>query len=351
MSKRSLDERKGRVLRALVWTYIETGEPVGSERLHKSHRFGVSAATIRNILSELEEEGYLTHPHTSAGRVPTDRGYRFYVNTLSEHKKLPQREIEQIQHTLSGEDSTDKLMMRTSQLLSSITRTLAIVVSPPNSQIQLKHIQFTKLASHKTLMVLISHLGIVQHKVVNLPESFSQDELNQASRYLVEEFQGKSLDAIRQELLSLVSQERAHYDLLLKKAIILCRAGLSGSEEEKAGDVYLDGASLLMAQPEFADSKRIHELLKTIEEKSRLVKLITACINPKASGLTVLIGRETTLEGMENCALIIAPLGYGDVVVGSVGVLGSTRMEYDKAIPIVDCVTKIFADIIQDINV
>ena len=186
--------------------------------------------------------------------------------------------------------------------------------------------------------------------MIPLAEEFSQDELNQASRYLMDTFQGKSLAAIRQDLLLLMSQERAHYDLLLKKAIILCRASLSGYEEEKGGEVYLDGAFHLMSQPEFADSNRMRELLKAIEEKGRLVKLISACIHPHTPGLTVLIGREHTLEGMENCALIAAPLGYGDAVVGSVGVLGSTRMEYEKAISIVGCVAKVFGDVLQGFN-
>jgi len=351
MAKRGLDERKKKILRALVRTYIQTGEPVGSERLYSLYRFGVSAATIRNILAELEDLGYLAHPHTSAGRVPTDAGYRFYVDTLPNRRPLPAREIEQIQLCLSAEDSTDKLMMRTSRLLSSITRNLAIVVTPPMTYLTLKHVEFIKLTSTKILAVLISQSGQVQHKVIKAAETFSQEELNQAARYLVATFQGKSLEAIRQELRRLMSQERAQYDRLMKGAILFCHVSLAGDgEEDKSGAVYLDGASHLMEKPEFADARRMQDLLKAIEEKNRLMALLSACIHSQTPGLTVRIGRENALEGMQDCALIAAPLGYGDVIVGSVGVLGSTRMEYEKAIRIVDCVAKVFGDVLQGFN-
>ncbi|MBI1745995.1 MAG: heat-inducible transcription repressor HrcA [Acidobacteria bacterium] len=350
MNKPSLDERRKKILKALVRIYIQTGEPVGSARLYKAHRFGVSAATIRNILSELEKEGYLTQPHTSAGRVPSDIAYRFFVDSISDRKKLPPEEIEQIRQSLSGEDSTDKLMMRTSHLLSATTRNLAIVVSPPNSQITLKHIEFIKLDNHRLLVVLIASSSHVQHKVVKISEEFSQEELNQASRYLSETFQGKTFDTIGKELLVLMSQEQARYNTLLKKATVLWRESLSRYNEEKSEEVYLEGASHLMAKPEFSDAKRLQELLRTIEEKGRLVKLISACIDSQPYGLTILIGRETNLEEMENCTLIAAPLGYGDVVVGSVGILGSTRMEYEKAIMFVEGVAKVFGNIVQGFN-
>lgn len=339
MRSKDLQERSKEVLKSIIQTYIATWEPVSSEKL--APKFGVSAATIRNIMAQLEDDGYLMQPHTSAGRLPTDKGYRFYVDSLLERHSLSPQELEQINRDLFAEESVDHLMRHASHLLSTITHNIGIVISPPISFITLKHIEFLKLDSGKILVIIVSQSGRVQNKVIKIEDRLSQDELNQASRYLLAKFYGKDLITIKNELLKMICEEKALYDTLLQRVMLLSSKSL-WQEGEIDADVYVDGTSNLFNKPEFVNLEKLQELFKTFEEKSKLVRLILECIKGDDPGIRVVIGRENDLSEMQDCSLIAAPYSYDDRAIGSLGVLGPMRMEYAKAIPLVDYIAKMF---------
>jgi heat-inducible transcriptional repressor len=275
MTKRSgnrFDDRKREIFATIVKDHIATGQPVGSLVLAKQSRENLSSATIRNICAELEDEGYLMHPHTSAGRLPTDMGYRFYVDNFISSTKLSRSYAARIDERLLDEESManpDILMERTSRLLSQLTDNVGIVVSPASSRDVLQHIEFVRLPDSRILVIAISTTGRVQDRVIRVEGEFSQDDLNATSRYLIENFRGWTLVEIRNELLLRMSEDKALYDQLLRNAVLLCSQSL---QEGDNPDVFIEGASNIISKPDFSDTERMRALFKMFEEKSRIVK-------------------------------------------------------------------------------
>lgn len=350
MSKRSpetSDARNRELLALLIKTHIATGEPVGSRAISKLTREGLSSATVRSIIAELEDAGYLEQPHTSAGRVPSDRGYRFYVDHILQGTKLSESDETAIQRELRGSTANaewpgaDQLMGRASQLLSRLSESVGIVVSPSITHDVIKHIDFVRLSDGRILVITVSRAGLVQDRLVRIDEDLTQDELNRTANYVNANFGGLSLLAIRVELLKRLSQEKALYDRLLQNAARLCERGLSDGEQEEP-EVFVEGASNIVAKPDFADVERIRELLRFFDEKSRLVKILNECVNQTApQPVGVRIGAENSLPSLRGCAVITSHYSYGDQVVGSVGVVGSVRMEYARTIGIVNYVARL----------
>lgn len=339
------DARGQIVLSAIVSEHLTSGQPVGSKAIAAkfADRSGLSSATIRNVMSELESYGLLEQPHTSAGRVPTDEGYRFYVDNLLGILSLSDEDLRIINRELGLDQDTEKespdlLMRRTSQLLSALSNNIGIVVSPSLAHDRLQHIEFVRLSGKRVLVVLVSAPSIVHNKVIRLTESFEQSELDRTSRYLNVEFSGKSLLAIRAEILTLMHEEKALFDDLLQTAMILCSQSIEGDEEAHT-EVYVDGTANVLAKSDFADLKRLRGLLRTIEEKSRLVRILNECIVAEGSGdddVQVVIGRENAADSLQDCAIITAPYRVGDdSAVGSLSVIGPTRMEYARMISVV----------------
>jgi len=341
------DTRGQIILSALINEHFVTGEPVGSKVLADkfANASGLSSATIRNVMSELEDAGLVEQPHTSAGRVPTDKGYRFYVDNLLGVLSISNDDLIRIgdELGLNTNETSDRLMERTSQLLSALSNNVGIVVSPSLADDRLQHIEFVNLSDNRILVVLVSAPNLVHNKIIRLNITLAREELEQTANYLNAEFVGKSLVEIRAEIMKLMHQEKTLFDKLLQTAVILCSQSIE-DEVDKLGEVYVDGTSNILTKSDFADLERLRELLSTIGEKSRLLEILNECIGRDAAakdGVQVVIGRENRSPSFQNCTLISAPYRIGgSSAIGTLSVLGPTRIEYARMISIVSYVAR-----------
>lgn len=352
------DPRGQAVLSAIIKEHLVTGEPVGSRTISDrfAHSAGWSSATIRNVMAELEEAGLVEQPHTSAGRIPTDKGYRFYVDHMLGDTRLSRADLAAIDSLLKdslydASTSPERLMEKTSHALSALSENVGIVVSPSLADHRLQHIEFVQLADSRILVVLVSSSSIIHNKVIRVDEKLTQDELERTARYLNAEFSGKSLLAIRAEILELMREEKALYDKLLRNAILLCDRSLEG-ETAAAGAVYVDGASNILTKPDFTDVERMRELFRTFEEKSRLVKILNECVARDAifpGAVQVIIGRENAAPSLHDCALITAPYSIGEGgASGTLGVLGPVRIEYARMMAVVNYMARLVERMLLD---
>jgi len=341
------NERIREILHWIIAAFIVTGKPVGSRRIARHSREQLSAATVRNIMAGLEERGYLTQPHASAGRVPTDKAYRFYVDCLLKRRNLSLRDRDIINRDLRLDDSAEHLMVRASQVLSRISKNLGIVVSPPISRVALKHIHFIRLTENRILVILVSRSGIVQNRIIHYGEEISQTELDQAANFIVERFRDRTLIEIKNLILEMIQKEQALYDKFMQRVITLSTQVFSNSESGLDAEIYLDGASNLIKTPEFSDINKMKLLFETIEQKSRLAALISRCIEGDTQEVRITIGAENALPGIEDCALITSRYIVDEKTHGSLGILGPTRMEYARAISLVDYVARLFGRVLE----
>ena len=341
------DDRIREILHWVIATFIVTGRPVGSRKIARHSREHLSAATVRNIMADLEEMGYLHQPHASAGRVPTDKAYRFYVDFLMKRRVITQRDRDIIDRDLHLEDSAENLMARTSRVLSRISKNMGIVISPSISRIALKQVHFLKLTDNRILVILISRSGIVQNRVIHCEEEISQTELDHAARYIDEHFKDRTLFEIRNLILEMIQKEQALYDRSMQRVITLSTQAFSEAEGEIDTGVYLDGASNLIKTPEFSDVNKMKLLFETIEQKSRLAALISRCIEGDSQEVRITIGAENAIPGIEDCAIITSRYAVDDKTHGSLGILGPTRMEYGRAISLVDYVARMFERVLE----
>lgn len=346
--KSTLDSRAEVLLAALIKEHLVTGEAVGSRVLSDrfAHGYGWSPATIRNVMGELEDAGFVEQPHTSAGRVPTDKGYRYYVDNMLGEARLSRTDLKAIDHLfdIDADSSPDRLMETASHVLSALSQNVGIVVSPSLADNRLNHIEFVLLPDRRVLVVLVSTANIIHNKVIRTADEFSQDDLDRTARYLNTEFSGKSLLTIRAEIVELMKEEKALYDRLLQNAVLLCERSLEG-EEGGGGDVYVDGASNILSKPDFVDIERMRELFRTFEEKSRLIKILNECFHDAANypgDVHVVIGREHPVSSMRNCALITAPYRVGsNDSIGTLGVVGPMRIEYARIMAMVNYMARL----------
>ena len=344
------DSRGQTILTAVINEHFVTGEPVGSKTIAEkfANASGLSSARIRSVMSELEDLGLLEQPHTSAGRIPTDKGYRFYVDNLLGVLSISNADLHRIgdEFGLSENDfaeTPDRLLERTSQLLSALSNNVGIVVSPSLANDRLQHIEFVNLSDKRILIVLVSAPNIVHNRIIRLKVTFTKEELDRAGNYLNTEFSGKSLAEIRTEILRLMHEEKSMFDRLLETAVILCSQSIE-DEDDQLGEVYVDGASNILTKRDFADLERLRELLSTIGEKSRLVEILNECIarDDRPGNVQVMIGSENRTPSLQNCTLISAPYRVGSgSAVGTLSVLGPTRIEYARMISIVSYVARV----------
>src|SRR5688500_18285120 len=341
------DSRGQIILTAIINEHFVTGEPVGSKVLADkfANLSGMSSATIRNVMSELEEMGMLEQPHTSAGRVPTDSGYRFYVDNLLGVLSISNDDLHLIgeEYGFDRDETPDRLMERTSHLLSALSNNVGIVVSPSLASDRLQHIEFVNLSDNRILVVLVSAPNIVHNKIIRLNMGLSKEELERTANYLDAEIAGRSLSEIRAEIMKLMHEEKALFDKLLQTAVILCSQSIE-NEEDQMGEVFVDGTSNILTKSDFADLERLRGLLSTIGEKSRLIQILNECVARDAAAqgsVQVVIGRENRNPSLQNCTLISAPYRIGDSsAVGTLSVLGPTRIEYARMISIVSYVAR-----------
>ena len=330
-----LSERHQRVLTAVIRSYVDWAEPVGSRTLSRSHLRELSPATIRNAMADLEEMGYLHQPHTSAGRVPTDKAYRFYVNSLGPLPKVSRADTDQIREGYPKRvHSVADLMDSTSKVLSVITQQASLVFLSNLSKTVFKQVKFIKLRRFQALVVLVSQAGLVQHKGIELDDDLSQDYLDKVARYLNEEYSGMSLRQVRQKIYLRMQEDKRQFDVLYRESLKLSQKTFleDGGEEDT---IFLGGASHIFSQPEFkADVDKMRALFETFEEKSKLIAILDKCLT--SGGMTVLIGSENEIASMEDCALIARTYGDEETLQGTLGVLGPKRMEYPRIMALVD---------------
>jgi heat-inducible transcriptional repressor len=342
---RPLDDRNRDILRLIIRSYVTSGEPVGSRTLAKSMDWRFSPATIRNIMADLEEEGYLAQPHTSAGRIPSEKGYRFYVDHLADSGRITKSDERYISRMLGESDGPEEVMSRASVVLSTISKNVGIVIAPPMGSTVLKHIEFLDLSDGKILVIFVSTSGLVQRKFIRVGERYTQEELDKAGRYLVEKFCGKSLTDIRNELLRMMQAERSLFDRMLS---LLQTWGETLSEPASAEGIYVQGTANIINQPEFADVERMRVLFQMFEEKGRLVKILNECIasNPP-EGVKIAIGSELGVPGMRDFTLITASYASSDHTTGFLGIIGPTRMQYERGISIVEYIGRLVGEMIN----
>lgn len=344
--ERELEKREREILATIVRQYISSGEPVGSMAVAERSPEPLSSATVRNCMAELEAEGFLKQPHVSAGRVPTDKAYRFYVDREMGLKRLGATTKKYIHERLKSESGApEQLMAETSRVLSQVSRNVGLVLGPAFEEKLLEHIKFVKLPDLRILAVIVSKPDVVENKVIRLEEEVSQEELDGTANYLNTEFRGWSLRTIRVEMFKRMEGMKELCDRLISNVARLLMWGAMADEEP--GPLFVDGTASFLDLPEFEDARKIKDLLATFEEKATLVKILNACLQSSHLGVRILIGRENPTSEMRECTLIVAPYCYHDRVVGALGVVGPTRMEYDRAIPTVDYVARLCSEILS----
>ena len=335
-----LTERQRRILARLVAEYIDQGEPVSSAWLAEHSALGVSSATIRNVLARLEEQGLVRQPHTSAGRVPTDSGYRLYVDWLLGSRKRP-RSPREVDVRLRHIGTVGDLLENASQELSRASHHIGFALTPTGPSVRIRHINFAGLDGNRVLVIVVASGGHVSHRVVETDEPYDVTALSQAANYINTEFAGLTMHEARTAIMERLRQERALYDALMARTLRLAQAGLDDLAPEET--LHVQGTSYLLDEllGEGTDHEQsidtLRALFRMIEERHRLVALLTQCI--ENGGLTVVIGSEHSQPDLQSFSVVASTFNDGQRT-GTVGVIGPTRMRYQRAISVVDSISQ-----------
>ncbi len=336
-----LDARSRRLLRTLISQYLVDGEPVGSRTLSRSSGLDVSPATIRNIMADLEDAGLVASPHTSAGRVPTPRGLRLFVDSLIELQPLAEDELAHLRRGLpSGSTTTLDVLSNVSSLLSAMTRFAGVVTVPRQVDFPLRHIDFVPLPDSRVLVILVFTDNQVQNRVVQVAQPLGQRELREAANYLNTHFVGLRMDDIRARLLAEMRATGSEINRLLASTMELATA--SFAPQVGGDDVLVSGQTNLMACADLADVSRLRELFETFQHKNELLQLMEVCA--RAPGVRLFIGEESGFAALDGCSVVTASYGAQGRVLGAVGVIGPTRMAYDRVIPVVQATAGLLSD-------
>jgi heat-inducible transcriptional repressor len=337
-----LSDRGKRILEAVIEDYIATAEPVGSRSITRSHALALSPATVRNVMSELEEMGLLVSPHTSAGRIPTDKAYRLYVNSILEVKHIARDNREEIQRRcrLAGKDLA-QVLHETSRLLSSTSSYMGVVMAPRLAANVFHQIEFVKLASRRILAIMVSQNGTVQNRLIQIEEEIVQEDLVRMANYLNGLLQGLTIAQVRERLVEEMQSEKVRYDSMMAKALSLSEQTISTDGPE----LFLEGQANILEQPEFADAGKMRDIFRAFEKKSLLLDLLDRSM--QADGVQIFIGAESHLLKMEGMSLITSTYMTGKDTVGVLGVIGPTRMGYGRVIPIVDYTAKLISRLLE----
>jgi heat-inducible transcriptional repressor len=342
-SGQTIGNREREILTAIVETFISTGEPVGSRVLSRASREGLSPATIRNVMADLAEAGYLEQPHTSAGRVPSAAAYRYYVEQLSGKTQLSHADEGIIKDSLHGITDVQEFMERTSHVLSLISRNVGVAVAASGPKNALEHVYFSRLGDQKVLAVLVTKSGVVRDRVLRL--DLPQADLDAAARFINDNFRGWTLDAVRNEIARRLEQERSEYDRLMTSVEQLYKQGVLAGEDSSQV-VFVEGAANLVAGEQ--DRARLQELLQALEEKQKLVELLGAYLDARQEAVRVVIGLDEAQPSMRNFVLIGTPARVGGEVMGSLAVLGPTRMDYQHTITAVSYIARLFDKVLNE---
>ena len=335
----ALNDRAQLLLKTLVERYISDGQPVGSRALSKFSGLDLSPASIRNVMADLEEMGFIASPHTSAGRIPTARGYRVFVDTLLTVKPLASIEINQLEGQLHAE-STQKLVASASQLLSDLTHFAGMVVTPRRSA-GFRHIEFLKLSDKRILLILVTPEGDVQNRILTGEKSYSPSELTEAANILNQNYAGLTFEEIRRRVREELKQLTADMTRLMSAALDAGSQAASESSEE----VVISGErNLLDSQDLSSNMANLRKLFDLFDRKTGLLQLLDS--SHRAHGVQIFIGGESGVSPLDECSVITAPYEVDGQVVGTVGVIGPTRMAYERVIPIVDITAKLLSSML-----
>ncbi len=339
-----LDDRSRTLLKALVEHYIADGQPVGSRALSKFSGLDLSPATIRNVMADLEEAGFVASPHTSAGRIPTARGYRLFVDSLLTVQPLEARQMGAMEEALHGLPN-NQVIANASQLLSSLTHFAGVVIAPRRAGHRIRQIEFLSLSEKRILLIIVTTDGDVQNRILSSERSYSPSELTTAANYLNQNFAGLDFDQIRQRLAHEIQQLREDIKPLMSLAL---EAGDAALTENTQPYVISGEKNLLDVEELSSNMKRLRQLFDLFEQRSSLMRLLD--ISNRAEGVKIFIGGESGIATLDECSVIAAPYSVDGRVVGSVGVIGPTRMAYERVIPIVDITARLLTSALSGKN-
>ncbi len=333
-----LSDRAQHLFRLLVERHIRDGQPVGSRTLSRDSGLELSPATVRNVMADLEEIGLLRSPHTSAGRVPTVRGYRLFVDTLLKVSPLDAGAAERFRIELAAQVSADALVGTASQLLAEVTNLASMVMLPRHDHARLSHIEFLPLSGDRVLVILVFNDSEVQNRIIHTTRAYTRSELEQASNHLSQLCVGQDLDHLRQRLIAEMREVRKSMDGLMMAAIDVAEQAMGG--EGDGDDMLVSGQTKLMSYGEFSDVDRLRQLFEAFREKRELLHLLDQAVS--AGGVQIFIGSESGFDALDPCSVVTSPYRNeeGDVI-GVLGVVGPTRMAYDRVIPVVDLTARL----------
>ena len=333
------DDRAQQILRTLVEQFIRDGQPVGSRTLSKEAGLSLSPATIRNVMADLEDYGFITSPHTSAGRVPTPKGYRFFVDTLVQLRQPAAHEISELQIQLAEEQGLDakSLAETVSEALSSLTSLASLVTLPRQQQITLRQIEFLPISERRVLVILVINDSEVQNRVLHLERDYSSDELQRAANFLNDRYAGRDIRDIRRLVVEELHRTRQSMNQLMIDTVTIAEQALSG-DNNPAGFV-IAGETKLMGFEELSDIEQLRQLFEAFSQQREILGLLDRSI--EADGIQIFIGEESGYQILDNFSVVTAPYRVDDEIVGVLGVIGPTRMAYERVIPIVDVTAKL----------
>ena len=323
-----LDDRKMKILQAIIRNYLETGEPVGSRTISKYTDLNLSSATIRNEMADLEEMGYILQPHTSAGRIPSDAGYRLYVDLMMEEKKREVDELKEI--LLEKEDKLDHLLKQTAKLLAANTNYATMVSAPNMNHNKLKFIQLSRLGEGQILAVIVIEGNVIKNTILSIDEILTDETLLKLNILLNTHLNGLSIDEINLGLITALKRQAGLHSEIVSEVIDAVAEAIKGDEEL---EIYTSGTNNIFRYPELSDQQRASELISTFEEKKALTKIVKESLGEEdQTGIQVYIGKESKVQNMEDCSIVTATYDLGEGMKGTIGIIGPKRMDYDKVI-------------------
>jgi heat-inducible transcriptional repressor len=339
-----LTPRSRQILEAIIEDYIATAEPVGSIAVARRHALTLSSATVRNVMANLEEMGLLTSPHTSAGRIPTEKAYRIYVDSLVALRQVSRDEKRQIiSHCRQAGIGMSGILKETSRTLSQLSNYMGIVVAPSFAADVFRHIEFIRLGQRKILAILVSSKGALQNRLIETDEDFASEDLVRMGNFLNDRMQGLTITQVRELILEEMASEKAQYDQLLSRALKISEQAVRVEGDE----IFVEGQARILDQPEFSDAGRMKEIYQAFEQKGLLVQLLSRCMT--ADGVQIYIGSETSLSKSAGISLITSRFVTSSNTIGMLGVIGPTRMGYSSVIPIVDYTARMVSRLLNEV--
>src|SRR5580658_28016 len=334
-------KRHQQILTDVVREYIETGEPVSSRSISRRHLEPLSPATVRNVMADLEDEGLLYQPHTSAGRVPTAAAYRFFVEQVAGQATASPEDRQWIRRELESAQTPEAVMERASRVLSAVSRGLGIFISPPLARSVVEHMRFLLLPDNRVVVVLIIAGGLTRDKVIRPERAFRQEDLDRIAEHLNQHYVGWTLEAMRTDLRAQVERDREQYGALAGDALVLCDPSVLGDGDDRK--IYVEGTARIASFPEFTNQEQVRELLQAIEEKDRLIALLSGCIEAPEP-VHVEIGIDQMSSAGKHLALVSSSYTSKDQVQGTLGILAPMRMHYERVITAVAFMAQFFSE-------